>query len=107
MPKLVITIRICKRRTLNLLLLWVWLQPERTGVKDWVVKPELPTAKPWELSVSSEGSGILFFFFFNVYLFVLRERESVQGRGRERGRERKSLAVFTLSAQSPTWGSNP
>ena len=50
------------------------------------------------------------FYFFNVYLF-LREREREHGQGEEQ-RERetqnpKRAPDSELSAQSPTWGSNP
>ena len=54
-----------------------------------------------------------FFFFFNVCLFLRerereRETEWEQGRGRERETQNlKQAPGSELSAQSPTWGSNP
>ena len=40
-------------------------------------------------------------------MYFERDRESMSGGGAERVGERESQAGFTLSAQSPTWGSNP
>ena len=52
----------------------------------------------------------LYSLFFNVYLFILRERDRAWAGEGQRERETqnpKQAPGSELSAQSPTWGSNP
>ena len=47
------------------------------------------------------------FFCFKVYFETERPREQIGGGGADREGETESQAGFTLSVQSPMWGSNP
>ena len=62
------------------------------------------------VSFKGKGKDILFkIIFFNVYLF-LRQRKRVRVGGGQRERETHNLKQAPgseLSAQSPTWSSNP
>ena len=57
------------------------------------------------MNVVCVTSVFIFSFFF--FKFIYLERESANREGAETEGERESQAGSELSAQSPTWGSNP
>ena len=79
----------------------------------YILGPVLGDFHTWNPHNSPMNSKF-FFFFFNVHLFIFeRERrrgEGTNGGGAERERETQNLKQTQgskLSAQTPTWGSNP